>query len=414
MLITLLVVAAVLAVAGLCGRLAARLGQPPVIGELVAGIALGPSILGAVLPDLATRLFTPPFVTVIDRVAQAAVLVFMFWAGLELDTVLLRRHAGGVVRIALGSLALPFALGAGFALWLYPALHGEVANRAAFVLFVGTAMSITAMPVLTRILSDCRLLTSPIGTVALGCAAIDDVVAWTMLGFVVGMLRGQADIAVTVASAMVYLLLMLYGLRPALRWLAARSAGPGRRPLWLGIAAAAALLSAMAAERIGIHAVLGAFIAGACLPRDGDALAGLGRPLHAVSVLLLPAFFVQVGLRTQLGLVTGLDQWAVVGLLILLAGVGKVGGSSVAARSVGFSWRDSLAIGALLNTRGLVALVALDIGRGLGILSPTLFTMFVIMTLLMTLATVPVLRLLGLGAWEVSRGQEGAGSMPLG
>lgn len=404
MLNTLLMVAAVLAIAGLCGRLAARLGQPPVIGELIAGIALGPSILGAMLPGLAARLFTPPAIALIAWVAQAAVLVFMFWAGLELDTALLRRHAGGVVRIALGSLALPFALGAVFAGWLYPAMHGEVANRTAFVLFVGTAMAITAMPVLTRILSDCRLLTSPIGTVALGCAAIDDVVAWTMLGFVVGLLRGQADIAVTVAAAMVYLLLMLYGLRPALRWLSAHRAMPGGRPLLLVAVIAGAVLSALVAERIGLHAVLGAFIAGACLPRGTDALSGLGRPLHSVSVLLLPAFFVQVGLRTQLGLVSGREQWMVVGLLILLAGVGKVGGSAVAARSVGFSWRDALAIGALLNTRGLVALVALDIGRGLGILSPTLFTMFVIMTLLMTLATVPALRLLGLRAREVSRG----------
>lgn len=406
MLNTLLMVAAVLAVAGLSGRLAARLRQPPVIGELVAGIALGPSILGAVLPDLAARLFTPPAVALIDHVAQAAVLVFMFWAGLELDTVLLRRHAGGVLRIALGSLALPFALGALFAWWLYPAMHGEVANRAAFILFVGTAMAITAMPVLTRILSDCRLLTSTIGTVALGCAAIDDVVAWTMLGFVTGLLRGQVDVAVTVASAMVYLLLMLYGLRPALRWLTARRAMPGGRPLLLGAMIAGALLSALSAERIGLHAVLGAFIAGACLPREADALGGLGRTLHRVGVLFLPAFFVQVGLRTQLGLVSGPDQWTVVGLVILLAGVGKVGGSAVAARSAGFSWRDALAIGALLNTRGLVALVALDIGRGLGILSPTLFTMFVIMTLLMTLATVPALRLLGLGGWAESRGQE--------
>lgn len=222
-----------------------------------------------------------------------------------------------------------------------------------------------------------------------------------------GLLRDQADVTVTVAAAKVYLLLMLYGLRPALRWLAARRALPGGRPLLLGAVIAGAVLSAMVAERIGLHAVLGAFIAGACLPRDADVLAGLGRPLHTVSVLLLPAFFVQVGLRTQLGLVSGRDQWMVVGLLILLAGIGKVGGSAIAARTVGFSWRDALAIGALLNTRGLVALVALvalDIGRNLGILSPTLFTMFVIMTLLMTLATGPVLRLLGLGAWEVSRG----------
>lgn len=403
MLSPLFMVAAVLALAGLCGRLAARLGQPPVIGELVAGIALGPSILGALLPGMAARLFTTPAVALIDRVAQAAVLVFMFWAGLELDTVLLRRHAGGVVRIALGSLALPFALGAAFAQWLYPAMHGDAANRTAFILFVGTAMAITAMPVLTRILSDCRLLTSTIGTVALGCAAIDDVVAWTMLGFVTGLLRGQADVAATITAAMVYLLLMLYGLRPALRWLSVRRAMPGGRPFLLGAVITGALLSALAAERIGLHAVLGAFIAGACLPRDADVLDGLGRPLHRMSVFLLPAFFVQVGLRTQLDLVAGRDQWLVVGLLILLAGVGKVGGSAVAARTVGFSWRDALAIGALLNTRGLVALVALDIGRDLGILSPTLFTMFVIMTLLMTLATVPALRLLGLGAREVSR-----------
>jgi Kef-type K+ transport system membrane component KefB len=198
------------------------------------------------------------------------------------------------------------------------------------------------------------------------------------------------------ALAAGYLLIMLAVVRPALARLATLRTRSGGRAAWILVVGLAAAMSATATELIGIHAVFGAFLAGACVPRQAGVLEGLEKPLRTASGLLLPAFFVLIGLRTQVTLVAGAANWAIALAILLSASAGKLGASAVAARTVGFSWRDALAIGALLNTRGLVALVALDIGRNLGILSPALFTMFVIMTLVTTLATVPILRRLGL------------------
>jgi Kef-type K+ transport system membrane component KefB len=393
---SLLVVAAAIAWAWGCGRAVLRFGQPPVIGELAAGIVLGPSILGALSPALAAALFPPAVTVAIGRLASAAILVFMFLVGLELDLAVLRRHAAGVVRIATFSLLVPFALGSSLALSIYPSLHGETTNRAAFVLFVGTAMSITAMPVLTRMLTDLQLLQTTIGTIAVGCAAIDDVVAWTMLGFVVGLARGEHNITSMVGRAAGYLGLMLVVVRPLLGWLAGLRERRGGRIAWIVALLGVAAASAVATDWVGIHAVFGAFLAGACVPRRPGVLEGLERPLRRVSAVLLPAFFVLIGLKTQLIAVSSGAGWAITLAIVACASAGKLGGSALAARMVGFSRRDALAIGALLNTRGLVALVALDIGRNLGILSPVLFTMFVIMTFVTTLATVPLIGWLGL------------------
>lgn len=386
----------VISAAWACGRLVRVFGQPSVVGELIAGIALGPSVFGAFAPALAARVFDVATVSALDTLARAAILVFMCLVGLELDTAILRRHAQGVIRIAVSSLVLPFAIGCALAIWLYPALGGEVRHQTAFTLFVGTAMSITALPVLTRILTDWRMLTTTIGTIAVGCAAIDDIVAWTMLGFVVGLVRGQASGLTVMVLAAVYVGVMVAIVRPALARLARLREGSGGRVLWPIVVVVVAALSSVAAERIGIHAVFGAFLAGACVPRGQASLEGLEAPLRRVSVLLLPAFFVLVGLRTQIAQLEGSTNWAMAAAILVCASVGKIAGSAVAARTAGFSWRDALAIGSLLNTRGLVALVALDIGRALGILSPALFTMFVIMTLVTTFATVPLLRSLGL------------------
>jgi Kef-type K+ transport system membrane component KefB len=397
---SLAAVAAVLVFAWWCGRLVRGIGQPPVVGELAAGIALGPSVLGAAAPVWAARIFTPDSTAVIGDLAQAAVLVFMFLVGLELDTAILRRHAAGVARIAVVNLVLPFSIGIALAVHLYPSMHGAVANRAAFILFVGTALSITALPVLTRILSDWRMLTTTIGTIAIGCAAVDDIVAWTLLGLVSGMVHGHANAGWLLGLSALYVVVMLAVVRPLLSGLAAaRSRTPQHtmsRVLWVLTLAAMAVASGMAADAIGIHAVFGLFVAGACVPRQRDVLEGLEKPLHQVSVVLLPAFFVLVGLRTQVGLIGAAGNWLGIIVIIACASAGKMGGGSVAARTLGFSWRDSLAIGALLNTRGLVALVALDIGRTLGILSSELFTICVVMTFVTTFATVPILRALGL------------------
>jgi Kef-type K+ transport system membrane component KefB len=264
------------------------------------------------------------------------------------------------------------------------------------VLFIGTAMSITALPVLTRILSDWRMLQTTIGTIAMGCAAIDDIVAWTLLGVVAGLVRGEVagpGMALLVAA---YLGVMAFIVRPLLERVLAFRATPSGRVLWLVAVVAVAVGSIEAAEWIGIHAVFGAFLAGVCVPRRADVLEGLESPLRRVSTWLMPAFFVLIGLKTALRLLNGADAWILTAVILGCAVLGKLGGSSLGARTLGFSWRDSLAIGALLDTRGLVGLVVLDIGRSLGILSPPLFAMFVIMTFVTTFATVPLLRLIGL------------------
>jgi len=388
------VAATVLAWAG--GRIARWFGHPPVVGELVMGIALGPSVLGALAPGVAFTVFDPSAVRAIDHVSRYAILVFMFFVGLELDTAVLRRHARGVARIGTFSLLVPFSLGCALALCLYASQRGDVSNELAFVLFVGIAMSITAMPVLTRILADWNMVRTTIGTIAIGCAAIDDIVAWTMLGVIDGLVRGHAHGASMFAGVVAYLVVMLFVIRPALARVAAIRTRAFGRVLWLVVVAGVTVGSVIATEYIGIHAVFGAFLAGACVPRYADVLEGLEKPLRVASSLVLPAFFVLIGLRTEIASLDGATSWAIAAAILVCACAGKLGGSAVAAKTLGFSWRDALAIGGLLNTRGMVELVALDLGRSLGILSPALFTMFVIMTLVTTLATVPILRRLGL------------------
>jgi Kef-type K+ transport system membrane component KefB len=387
---------AVVALAALGGRLARALGHPAVVGELAVGLLVGPSVFGAVAPDWSDRIFSPDTVAWIGFLARAATLVFMFLVGLEFDTTLLRRHLHGVARIAAFSLIGPFGLGSALAIWLFDNWHGTLPDRTAFVLFVGTAMSITALPVLARILSDCGLLKSTIGTIAIGCAAIDDVVAWSLLGLVAGVAHGETDIAWTLAMETIYVAAMVLAVRPLL----ARTLSLRRRPAaplsWIALVAAVAIGSAWAADLIGIHAVFGMFLAGACVPRVPAVPEGIEHLLRRVSGLLLPAFFVVIGLKTAVTSLTGADDWLVLLLVIVCATAGKLGASAVAARTTGVSWRDAFGIGALLNTRGLVSLVALDIGRSLGILSPELFTLLVVMAFVTTIATVPLLRALGI------------------
>ena len=388
------IIAIAIALAG--GRLVRRIGQPPVVGELAAGLLLGPSALAAIAPAISEQLFTPATVSLIDRISRMAVLTFMFLIGLDLDRSLLRQHARGVARIALVSFVVPFGLGSVLALALFPQWHGVAADRLAFVLFIGTAMSITAMPVLARILVDLELISSIAGTIALGCAAIHDVVAWTLLGLITGLVQGHENLVATLGAVTIYVVVMLFVVRPLLNRAERVRSGPAGRLLWLGIVAATVALSAFASERVGIHAVFGMFLAGVCIPRDPKVLEGLEAPLRFVGLLLLPAFFVIIGLKTDMTHLGGAAAWLTAAVVLVLAVGGKFGASAVAARSLGFTWRDALTIGTLLNTRGLVELVALEIGRSLGILSPALFAVFVVMTLVTTMSTVPALHRLGI------------------
>lgn len=377
------------------GKLCIKIGQPRVIGEMVAGIMLGPSLLGYFWPA-ATEFILPEHAQpALKIVAQIGVVLYMFLVGLELNAGLLRSRAHATVMISHASILTPFALGTIVALWLYPHLGtGNVSFRS-FALFMGVAMSITAFPVLARILTDRHMECTELGVIALGCAAIDDVTAWCLLAFVVGVTNAEVGGAVqTVIFALAYLAVMFIVVRPlALRYLQKGSIHPQRRmAVWVLVAL---LLSALTAEYIGIHAIFGAFLLGAIIPHDSDVAIDFQHKLEdIVKILLLPAFFAYTGMRTEIGLVSGWEAWMFCGVIILVATLGKFGGSFAAAKLSGFDTRLSAALGILMNTRGLMELIVLNIGLELGVISPKMFAMMVIMALATTFATTPVLQLL--------------------
>jgi Kef-type K+ transport system membrane component KefB len=388
----LIALAAVIAGGVLLGRLFSYIGQPPVIGEVVAGILLGPSLLGrggsaVILPDAVA-----PYLGVI---AQLGVILYMFVIGLEMDPGPLRAQARITVLTSHASIVVPFVLGSALALALYPVLPHRGVSFTSFALFIGAAMSITAFPVLARILSDRGMEKTELGVLALGCAAINDATAWCLLAFVVGVAQAQVSGAVLICIlSLGFVVLMIGVVRPLAR-LFVRHCEDG--PLSRGrvaVVLVAVLLAALATEAIGIHALFGAFLLGAVVPHDSRVAREIGRQLHdVVTVLLLPAFFAFTGMRTQIGLVSGVEQWLLCGAIILVATLGKFGGTLIAARLTGLEWRTAVSLGLLMNTRGLMELIALNIGLDLGVISPTLFAMMVLMALVTTMATTPLLQL---------------------
>lgn len=371
------------------------LGQPPVIGEIVAGLLLGPSLLGAAAPGVAAFLLPEGSAATLGIIAKVGVVIFMFLVGLELDTKSLRGSTHATLAISHASIVLPFLLGAALALFLYPAYASANVSFTSFSLFLGVSLSVTAFPVLARILKDRHVQATPLGVTALACAAVDDVTAWTLLALVAGIASAEVAGALwTAIFSLTYLAAMLLLARPVLRIFAAREerkTGPLSRTAF-AIVCVAFLFSAFATEAIGIHALFGAFLLGAILPHDGRLARELRAKLEdAVTVLLLPAFFAFTGMRTEIGLLSNAADWLVTLLVIAVATAGKFGGSLAAARLVGLSWRESSAIGILMNTRGLMELVALNLGLDLGVITPTVFTMLVIMALVTTFLTTPVL-----------------------
>jgi len=377
----------------LLSRVFAYLGQPPVIGEIVAGIVLGPSLLGAELSGLVLPPSVAPFLGVI---AQLGVLLYMFTVGLDLNPGQVRQRAHAAVATSHASIVLPFLLGALLALGLYPRLSSQDVSFHSFALFMGVAMSITAFPVLARILEDRGMTRTELGIMALSCAAIDDATAWTLLAFVVGLAKAQVGEGLSVAlGTLVYITVMVLIVRPIASRLTARMADEPIPRGAVGVAFVALLLSALTTEAIGIHAIFGAFLLGVLIPHDSRIARTLGRQIEAVvGVLLLPAFFAFTGMRTRIDLVSGIEHWIICGLIITVATIGKFGGTYVASRLSGLDRRPAAALGALMNTRGLMELIVLNIGLDLGVISPTLFAMMVIMALTTTMMTAPLLSLL--------------------
>jgi Kef-type K+ transport system membrane component KefB len=395
-LLLLQVVLIVAAARGL-GFLARKIGQPPVVGEIVAGILLGPSLLGAMAPAAQALIFPAASMGPLRMLSQIGVILFMFVVGIELDIKHLRQKADAAVLVSHASIAVPFFLGTASALLLYRSLAPAGIPFSAFALFLGVAMSITAFPVLARILEDRRMSRSYLGSTALACAAVDDATAWCLLAVVVAIAKsaGLSGALLTIALTVLFVTGMLFVVRP---WMARLLRRPSESQA--GSTGVLALLfcflfaSALITEVIGIHALFGAFLAGVCMP-PGSSLRELLRTRLETfsSVLLLPLFFAFTGLRMQVGLLAGWESWAVCALLILVAVAGKLGGGMAAARWTGMSWGDSFSLGTLLNARGLVELIVLNLGYDLGILSPKVFAMLVLMALVTTFMTGPLLQL---------------------
>lgn len=395
----LLALAAVVLVGQALAKIFVYLGQPPVIGEVVAGILLGPSLLGRIAPEVAGYVLPLSVAPSLGVVAQLGVILYMFLVGLELNPALLRQRAHATVATSHASILFPFALGAGLALLLYPRLSNSDVSFTSFALFLGVAMSITAFPVLARILTDRGMQRSPLGVIALACAATDDVTAWCLLAFMVGVARAEVSGAVLVlVMTVAFVGWMWLVVRPLTTRYLPRIDEAGVSDIsrtTVAMVFVALLLSALATELIGIHAIFGAFLLGAIIPHDSAVARAFMHKLEdVVTVLLLPAFFAFTGMRTEISLVSGVDQWLMCGLIILVATVGKFGGTLIAARLTHLGWRDAAALGILMNTRGLMELIVLNIGLDLQVISPTLFAMMVLMALVTTMATAPLLRLL--------------------
>ncbi len=334
---------------------------------------------------------------ILGVVSQVGVVLYMFLVGLELDLKLMRTRGHATVAISHASIVVPFVLGAALALLLYPRLATRDVPFTVFALFSGVSMAVTAFPVLARILTERGAHTSRLGVMALTCAAVDDVTAWCLLAFVVSVANTQVGGGLlTAVMSLGYIGVMVLLVRPGVRRLVALQERRGEMSKGvMAIVFVMMLGSALATEYIGIHAIFGAFVLGAMVPHDSRVARDLTQKLgDVVVVLLLPAFFAFTGLRTKLSLVSGAEQWALCALITVVASVGKFGGSSIAARLSGLRWKDSAALGILMNTRGLMELVVLNIGLDLHVISPTLFAMLVIMAVVTTMATTPVLQLL--------------------
>ncbi|HEX3436410.1 MAG TPA: cation:proton antiporter [Pseudacidobacterium sp.] len=399
MTLLLVQMSVILAVTLACGWLARKLGQARVIGEMIGGILLGPSVLGRIAPHASTSLFPVVSLHSLEMLSTVGLILYLFLIGMELDYDQLVRQRRTAALASGTSIIIPFITAAVLAhsLRIRFAPHGI--GSIPFVLFLGIAMSITAFPVLARIIEERRLQGTPLGTTAILCAAVDDVVAWSLLALALALIGadgGSASLPIRLACLAGYLLLMLGIIRP----LAARAVNMRKKPELslelLGVVIIGALASAAATEWIGVHPLFGAFLAGVCFPRIEHWQQAVRARLDMVtSVLLLPLFFALTGLRTRLDLLNDAAMWWWTGIVLVGAVFGKMGGGVLAARWTGQSWRNAFALGALMNTRGLVELVVLNIAYNVGAFSPTLFTMMVVMALVTTMSTTPILNLLG-------------------
>ncbi|MFC4951052.1 cation:proton antiporter [Pseudonocardia sp. GCM10023141] len=382
----LLAVAVIIVAVQVAGWLMARIRQPRVIGEIIAGILLGPSLLGLVAPGVATYLFPAEVIGGLQVLSQFGLVLFMFLVGLHLDTSQLRGNGRTVAAVAPASLLVPLALAVGLGAVIYGEFGADV-DPLGFCIFLGAAMAVTAMPVLARILVDLGLDTQRTGIISLACAAINDLVAWCLVAVVVAVIGSSEPLGTltTVGFALAFVAVLLFVVRPLLGRLA-------RLPVWGVIVVT--VLSAWTAEQIGIHAIIGAFLAGLIMPRHPAWRLEVEHRLDAVvRNLLLPIFFAVAGIATRIDQLT-MAAVVLLGAVIVIAVVGKIGAATVAARLVGERWSDAATLGVLMNTRGVTELVILALGLELHIIDSTVYTVMVLMALVTTLMAAPLLGLL--------------------
>lgn len=395
--ILLIQIIAIIIIARIFGWIFRKIGQPSVIGEMIAGIVLGPSLFGLYFPEYALMLFPIESLGNLHFLSQIGLILFMFVIGMELDLKSLKNKANDAVVISHASIIFPFTLGIGLAYFIYDQFAPAGVDFTSFSLFLGISMSITAFPVLARIVQERGIHKTKLGTIVITCAAADDITAWCALAAVIAIVKaGSVNSAIyVIILAIIYVLLMIKIVRPFLSRISEVKSQNVLSKSIVGIFFITLIISSFLSEIIGIHALFGAFMAGAIMPdntRFRNAI--IGKVEDFAVIILLPLFFVFTGLRTQLGLLDDPYQWKITAIIIGVAVVGKFLGSALAAKFVGQNWRDSLTIGALMNTRGLMELIVLNIGYDLGVLSAEIFTMMVIMALVTTFMTGPALNVI--------------------
>ena len=395
----------ILLVAQLFGNLCRRVGQQWVIGEILAGLALGPSLLAGLWPGFSHIVFPASTLPTLQTLGDIGLILYMFSLGARLDIHLMISQSRKAIFVSLSGIVLPFVIGGIIGYLLYPGLAGPKASLGSFMLLIGTAMAITAFPVLARLLAEKKMLGTDVGMLALTCASVDDVIAWCLLAFVVAVSHasGIVSAAITVGLTILFVAVMLLGVRPLFSYVVRRIQS---RAVLIALSVLILLSSAYITNAIGIHPVFGAFLAGVILPRNVTFIAQIRGMDQINNLLFLPLFFVFSGLRTQIGLIHGPGLWLICLLILLAACVGKISGGTFSARVTGETWKNAFSVGVLMNTRGLVELIVLNLGFELGVLSPTLFTMLVIMALITTMMASPLLPLLGYRSTVVSSGQE--------
>jgi Kef-type K+ transport system membrane component KefB len=380
----------VLACAKAAGALMRRIGQPAVIGEMLAGILLGPSLFGLLLPRAQAWVFAPETLGGFSLVTQLGVLVFMFAAGAEFDLSSLRGQRSRALLVSHAGIALPFLLGLLLAFPLFRDYAPAGVAFGSFALFMGTALSITAFPVLLRILEDRGYTSRPIGRIAIACAALADATAWGMLGLIVAAVQSSGPLAVVLRLAVALLLVWLCAGKLRRR-IATRAVEDGHEARWMMVLALALIAGSLVSEAIGLHALFGAFVAGIAFsanPRLCRLVAERIEPFAAV--LLVPLFFATTGLRTRIDLLSG-QEWLLCFAIVAVATLGKLGGTVLAARISGIERVDAWRLGALMNTRGLMELIVLGVGYDLGLISRSLFAILVLVAIITTVITGPLL-----------------------